>query len=315
MAARDRQRIDLLLVRLAVSVGLVALVLAWVEWREVGRSWLHVDPWLLAASAGVLLFSNVMGALQWWAFLRAAGIEIRWRGALHAYFVGLFFNNFLPSGMGGDAVKVYDVGWRSGRALETLAATVADRLLGLFVLTTIAVIALFFGETAQVLARSAILVWLIFGGLFLVALLIVLPALFRPFGALLRRLPERVRSPGVSILDQLRLLIRRPALMLRLSLLSLVIQFSRVLVHALTGLALGLQLPFAVYGTVVPVLGVLVNLPSINGVGIREGGGVLLFAEAGVAPEMAVSMQLLTYVVMVLLSLSGGVLFAVGRRR
>ncbi len=305
----------LLVARLAVSVVLIATVLAWVDWREVARSWLFAEPMLLLASAVVLLLSNLLGAMQWYCLLRASSIDISPLGACKAYFVGLFFNNFLPSGMGGDAVKVYDVGWRSGRAGDVLAATAADRLLGLVVLTALALVAMLGSGRMAELQRSAWLVWLFFGGLVGVVATIARPGLARPLKVLLPLVPAAIRQRGRGLFDRLHALIRRPRLVLPLALLSTAIQAARVAVHALTGLALGLKLPLSVYACVVPVLGVLINLPSINGVGIREGGGVLLFAEAGVRPEMAVSMQLLTYVVMVLLSLIGGVLFALGRRQ
>jgi uncharacterized membrane protein YbhN (UPF0104 family) len=304
------------LLRLLISAVLIGLLLAWVDWRQVTSGWLHADARLLLLSALVLLGSNLAGGVQWWLLLRAAAVEITLPAALRAYFVGLFFNNFLPSGMGGDAVKVYDVGWRSRRAGEVLAATVCDRLLGLVVLTTIAVVALLVADLGGQLGRSALLVWLFFG-----LLLVAIALLLHPIGLRLaervgRLLPgQAVVVHGLGLLARVRGLLARPGLMLQVVSVSVVVQFSRVMVHVLTGAALGLNLSLAVYATVVPVLGVLINLPSINGVGIREGGGVLLFAEAGVSPEMAVSMQLLTYVVMVLLSLIGGVLFAAGRRR
>ena len=298
-----------------MSAALIVWVLGSIDWRVVAQSWLLADRRLLIVSAGVLLLSNLLGGLQWFLFLRARSIDISPGGALNAYFVGLFFNNFLPSGMGGDAVKVYDVGWKTGRAGDVLAATVADRLLGLVVLTGLAVAAVAGSAQTAALDRSAWLVWLFFGGLVGLGIAIARPRLFRPLGFLLSFVPERIKPPSRGLFDRLHSLVRRPRLMLPLAVLSTLVQTLRVVVHALTGLALGLKLPFSVYATVVPVLGVLINFPSINGVGIREGGGVLLFAEAGVSPEMAVSMQLLTYGVMVLLSLIGGILFALGRRR
>ncbi len=314
MSARLRRWASLL-ARLTVSAALIAWVLSSIEWRVVAESWLLADRRLLIASGAVLLLSNLLGGAQWFLFLRARTIDISLGGALRAYFVGLFFNNFLPSGMGGDAVKVYDVGWRTGRAGDVLAATVADRLLGLVVLTGLAVVAVVAAEQTAELQRSAWLVWLFFVGLAGLGIAIARPSLLRPLGFLLPLVPDRIKAPSRGLFERLHSLVRRPRLLIPLTALSTLIQTLRIVVHALTGLALGLKLPFSVYAAVVPVLGVLINLPSINGVGIREGGGVLLFAEANVSPEMAVSMQLLTYGVMVLLSLIGGVLFALGRRR
>lgn len=301
--------------RWLVSVGLVWGLVVWVDWRAIAAGWRAADPWLLAGSAMVLFSSNVLGAFQWHLLLRAMGIDLRLARTLQAYFVGLFFNNFLPSGMGGDVVKVYEVGWREGKAGPVLAATVADRLLGLFVLTGWAVGAAALGDGTSELRRSSLLIWAFFAGLILVGLAIAFPVLFRPFSAALRRVSESLGERVDVLVARLRELRFKPGLLVRLGFLSALIQLARILVHALTGAALGIDLPLSVYLTVVPVLGILVMLPSINGIGIREGGGVLLFAEAGLRADEAVSMQLLTYIVMVSLSLVGGVIFALGRGR
>lgn len=304
----------LLLVRLGISVVLVWLVLRWVDWRQVALAWADVDPLPLVGSASLLLFSNVLGAIQWHLLLRACGVHVPASSSMRAYFVGLFFNNFLPSGMGGDAVKVWDVGWKEGKTGETVAATVADRFIGMCVLTALAVVTLFCLPEAASLRRSALLSLGVFSLLLVLVALVLLPAAEVPLRRGIARLPGRIAAPTDALYARGRALSGRPLFLLGLVALSAVIQGSRVFVHAWTGAALGIDLPLGVYLTIVPVLGVLVMLPSINGIGIREGGGVLLFGEAGLDATSAVSMQLLTYVVMVALSLIGGVFFALGRR-
>ena len=60
----------------------------------------------------------------------------------------------------------------------------------------------------------------------------------------------------------------------------------------------------------VPLLGLIMMLPiTINGLGLREGVGILLFARIGFSEEEAFLMEFITYVVMVGISLIGGVLF------
>ena len=310
----DRRSLRLLLARLGISMLLVWVVLRWVDWRQVAAAWADVDPLPLVASASILLLSNVLGAFQWHLLLRACGVNVSTTSSMRAYFVGLFFNNFLPSGMGGDAVKVWDVGWKEGRTGETLAATVADRFIGMCVLTALAVVTLFWLPEAAALRRSAMLSLGVFAFLLLLVASVLLPAAEGPLRRVLSRLPARIAGPMDALYSRGRALSARPLFLLGLVVLSVLIQGARVFVHAWTGAALGIDLPLGVYFAIVPVLGVLVMLPSINGIGIREGGGVLLFGEAGLDPASAVSMQLLTYVVIVALSLIGGVFFALGRR-
>ena len=65
-----------------------------------------------------------------------------------------------------------------------------------------------------------------------------------------------------------------------------------------------------VYFLFVPVLAALVSLPiSLNGLGVREGAGVVLFQSAGMTREQAFTVPFLTYLISVMISLLGGLIF------
>jgi uncharacterized membrane protein YbhN (UPF0104 family) len=83
-------------------------------------------------------------------------------------------------------------------------------------------------------------------------------------------------------------------------------------VHALVAHALGLQVPLLYFFLFVPLLAVIVSLPiSFNGIGVREGAGIVLFGLVGVGRAQAFSFQFLTYLVMVAVSMLGGLVFLV----
>src|SRR6185436_16735980 len=84
---------------------------------------------------------------------------------------------------------------------------------------------------------------------------------------------------------------------------------ARILVHALVARALGLKIDLAYFFLFVPLLAVIVSLPiSFNGIGVREGAGVVLFGLVGVSRAQAFSLQFTTYLVAVAVSLLGGVI-------
>ena len=103
---------------------------------------------------------------------------------------------------------------------------------------------------------------------------------------------------------------------------STLVQISRIYVHDLVGLALGVRLSLTYYFLFVPILAALISLPiSLNGIGVREGAAVVLFQMAGLTREQAFSIPFLTYVISVLISLLGGLIFisrtprrAIGKR-
>ena len=84
----------------------------------------------------------------------------------------------------------------------------------------------------------------------------------------------------------------------------------RIGVHVLVARALGIHVPLAYFFLFVPLLAVIVSLPiSLNGIGVREGAGVVLFGLVGVAHSMAFTLQFTTYLVALAVSLIGGVVF------
>jgi hypothetical protein len=83
-----------------------------------------------------------------------------------------------------------------------------------------------------------------------------------------------------------------------------------VFVHVLVAHALGISLPITYFLLFVPLLAVIVSVPiSLNGIGVREGAGVVLFGLVGVGRAQAFSMQFTTYLVAVTVSLLGGLIF------
>jgi uncharacterized protein (TIRG00374 family) len=91
---------------------------------------------------------------------------------------------------------------------------------------------------------------------------------------------------------------------------SMLVQVGRILAHYLVGLALGVRVAMGYYFLFVPVLAALVSLPiSMNGLGIREGAGVVLFKMSGMTNEQAFAVPFLTYLASVLISLIGGLIF------
>jgi hypothetical protein len=101
--------------------------------------------------------------------------------------------------------------------------------------------------------------------------------------------------------------------MMKVALLTLSVQFLRILTHIIVGKSIGIEMSgwmplyFFIF---IPLLGIIMVLPvSINGLGIREGAGVLLFTSVGIPAEQALLVEFLTYLVMVTASLAGGVLF------
>jgi len=265
----------------------------------------------------VMLASNVLGAFQWNRLLATVGIRIPFWKVVAYYHVGLFFNNFLPANVGGDFARVVDAS-RSGAASRASAfsAVLMDRMIGtvalggLAVLTTLpamgelklstAWLVTFYGGVTAFFVLGVVMLWAI-----------VHPRFLRTLEALLGRIGLGRLKPALDDLSERLANFRgRPRLFRELFAVAAAVQVMRIGVHVLVARALGLHVPLPYFFLFVPLLAVIVSLPiSLNGIGVREGAGVVLFGLVGVSQSMAFTLQFTTYLVAVAISLLGGGVF------
>jgi hypothetical protein len=297
-------------VKVGVSATLMAFLLHKIPAREIVGLAARADRGLVLAATFVFLASNVAGWFQWHALLRAGGVGVHEARTFRFYFVGLFFNNFLPANIGGDAVKVYDLTRVGESPYRVIAVTLLDRLLGVFSLCLLALAA----DVALVM-RGAGTHHALYLGVFIACMI---PALgfyfFRPLGNWLRRSVLRLRALRLdhrmtAIIDQLSPFRGRRGLLMRLVLFSVVIQAMRVLTHVLVAMAIGVRVTpvtLAQFFVFIPLLSLAMIPPiTINGLGIREGLAILLFAEAGIQSADAFVIEFATYIISVAVSLLG----------
>jgi glycosyltransferase 2 family protein len=307
----SRYKVPLIAAKILLSVALFAYVVAKVSPKDIWATTRRADPTLLLVSAGLLFFSNLVGSWLWARLLRARGVDIPYRKAASYYFVGLFFNNFLPSNIGGDIARISDASKHATHVSPVFSATLMDRLIGVLSIAFVAVLASFAAiDRLHMVAIYAtiFLVFLVALGLFLsIFSRKVLMAFEWPFRVVGARGIEAVIS---RLMDDLHGFKNQGSALVVAIAASTLVQITRILVHYTVGLALGVRVAMGSYFLFVPVLAALVSLPiSLNGLGIREGAGVVLFQMAGMTNEQAFTVPFLTYLISVVISLLGGLIF------
>ncbi len=318
--ARARTRRALVTaLKLLVSLGLLGILFARTDltslWRSVRTASL---PWAMAA-LGLYLAQMLVGAWRWGLLLDAQHVSVRLRGLLSSYLVATFFNNFLPSNIGGDVIRIRDT---SGPAQsKTLAATVVlvDRGIGLLGLALVAAT----GATAAVGAGGSRAVpvlpsWLWTG--FLLAALVSAPAVLAPAGVgrLLQPLkvfhPEWVGGMISRLTDILGRFRERPASLLHAFAGAVVVQGLLVLFYAAVARSLNIPVALPHLAVIVPVSFVVQMLPvSVNGFGVREAAFSFYFARIGLPLESAMALSLGSTALVMLFSLSGAVVYVTRR--
>jgi uncharacterized membrane protein YbhN (UPF0104 family) len=297
--------------RLLGSLVLVG-VLAWrLDWRQVASAFAGLDVTLWLLALGLYLLTQGVSALRWQMLARTLGLGGRWRDYLGYFFIGMFFNLVLPTSVGGDVVRAWYLGRLDGpppplgRRTAAYLSVLADRVNGFVVLIAVACVA----ALCCPLPLPGPVAWAVASMGAAAALgLASLPAL--PW--LQKVLPVHPRL--TPILAGARLCLGDRRRLLIVSALSLVVQLANVVLAWLVGEALGLPIPPLYYGVFIPLVSLLTLLPvSLNGMGLRETGTMLLLDPLGVGAASAVTLSLLLFAVYTAASLGGGLFYLLGR--
>lgn len=304
---------------MAVSAGLIIYLLGRKSPGELAVYLKDIDPLLMVLAVLIFFSSSLLGAVQWHILLRAAGVDLPFGKTFRLYFTGLFFNNFLPANVGGDAVKIFDVVRTGNDPHKVFAVTLLDRVFGITGLCLLALGASIFLSAGGSASYDKIYILV-----FLACLVpIFLLALNKRISGSFRTIMGKIQWWGIGeridqVLSHLGGLINLRSMSIRLLALTLLIQALRVATHIFIGRSLGIDIStmsaihFFVF---VPLLGLIMILPvSINGLGLREGAGVVLFMQIGIGEELAVLMEFITYVVQVAVSLLGGIFFILRKK-
>src|SRR6266436_8301242 len=119
--------------QVVITAALLALLFRHFDWMSFRSALLRTSPWFYLASFGVLLAGQALYVFKWGLVLRAMKLRLPFWRLAEQYLLGIFFNNFLPTMIGGDAARVYYLGREEGYA--TVATSIfVDRGLGFLAL-------------------------------------------------------------------------------------------------------------------------------------------------------------------------------------
>lgn len=301
------RQLTLAAIKLGITASLIYWLLANADYVAIGAMLARVGSVLFISAIAVHISASCFTAMRWWLLLKHTGVQVGFMQVLPSYYLGLFFNNILPTGIGGDVVRTLHL-TRRGLSLKALAASmIVDRAIGLMamllVATTCAVFLPQVGLDAKTRSSALILLAACVGAIVLAA---------TPWaGALLKWLQKRYRQTKIrhGILDSALLCYSYrsdPGLMLLAALLSVVAQSLVILVYVLLGFGTGLTLPLATYFVIIPIVFVAAMLPiSLGGLGVREGTLVGLLIAFGADRQLAIGLSLLYLFVLWLSTLPG----------
>ena len=304
------RRYILLAVKLSVSIILLVVLFTKIDMVQVWQGAKQASlPWLLVALA-VFGASTVVAVWRWNLLLKMQHLDVSFPALLGTFLVSTYFNNFLPSNIGGDVIRIGDTARHMNS--KTLATTVVllDRILGLIALVFVAAL----GATAigRVHGGSSPIwpgwLWAAFlGGTAATAL-----SLFAPdaVGWMLRPLTvfhaDWVSNRITTLTAALGRFGEEPGVLVSAFAGAVVVQVTLVLYYFSVAYALHLDIALADLAVVIPMSFVVQLLPvSIGGFGVREAFFSYYFHRVGQPIEDAVLLSLVGTALLMLFSLSG----------
>jgi uncharacterized membrane protein YbhN (UPF0104 family) len=312
--ASSTRRYVLLALKISVSLVLLGVLFARID---VGRLWAsarNASLLWLSAALGLYLVNVLASIWRWHLLLRAQHVAIRRRSLLETFLIACFFNNFLPSNIGGDVIRIRETARPANS--KTLAATIVltDRLLGLMALVFVAAV----GATAVGVVHPSDApiwpVWLWAG--FLAGAAASAPAVLVPdgFGRLLRPLtvfhPEWVGNRIEKLTSALGRFRDSPSALAGCFAGALFVQGTMVVFYFAVADALHLNVALSDLSVIVPISFVVQMLPvSVSGFGVREATFSFYFTRIGQPIEAALLMSLMAQALIILFSLSGAALY------
>jgi hypothetical protein len=267
----------------------------------VGQAFARLRVGLWLAAVGLYVLSQVVSGLRWQLLARPLGFRRRLGPFVAYYFIGMYFNLFLPTSVGGDVVRAWYLDGGSGRRVAAFLSVFVDRLSGLLVLLGLACVAVAVCPVS-VPRWVVVSVWGTAGAA--VVGLLALPLLTDWSRRFARARP---------LADGVRFYLGRPGLLLRSAALSLGVQAANVVLVWLVGEAIGAPVPGPYYWILVPMVTLLTLVPlSLNGMGLREWGMVLFLRPLGVGAGTALSLAFLWFCVFTVSSLLGAAVYLWG---
>ncbi len=278
-----------------------------VDPQQIYQVFNKANIYLCSLALVLLVASNFISAYRWKLLAKVLGFDLSLFQYTQYYLMGLFFNLFLPSTIGGDFSRCYYLSKEKGTYTKALSSVLADRFIGISVLFLFASFGLIFAVQTNFIPG-------VFKIIIVAATIVIfgLVPFFPKFSTLLFKQSNFLFHLFNN--SSLSTYWKDKSLILATIAWSVVLQTVIVICHVIIGFAIGLtQIPFWYYFVFYPIVAVLAFIvPSINGLGIREWAYTYFLGLTGVASVDGITYAFIWLTLNTITSLLGGLIYLLG---
>ena len=287
------------LIRIIITIAILTLIFRNIEFQAVKEIILKANIKLLFLAIIFQLLSTLLAGYRWGQVMKKLQFGQKSAFYMRSYFKGSFFNQGLPTSIGGDAVRVLDVAGNGHRKRDAFIGVFIDRVLGLSGLLILNLVANYFLPGLLPEKLFLMINVIVLGGLIgFIAFIYIHKIKFLYKGRLLTYI-LRVSEHLNNILHN------ASAISFHLVIGVLIHLFSIINIY-FVGQSVGLEYDLLTIAVIVPPVILLTLIPiSLAGWGIREGAMIGLFGLIGAAAANVLSMSILYGIILIIASLPG----------
>jgi len=302
--------------RIIISAGLIVYLITtqFKDFKTIASTLKDISIPLILLSFSTHIYGIWITAYRWQTLLKTQNIRLSVLSLSSSTLIGQFFNNFLPTSIGGDVYRAYDVTKKTGFPMSSsISVLVVERLSGIIASAVFATAALFLGFTT-IGGKSIIIPILIF----LVISVIIFFLILNPNILGIRKLAKKIKFLE-KILEKLKNVYntfltfkKYKWVLIKVLLYSLTLQFAVIVNYWLASRSLGINLDLTAFIFIVPVVSIIAMLPiSLGGIGVREGSLVFIMVSLGAQNAKAAMCSLLLFAMLLIMGIIGGLIYAI----
>lgn len=306
MTTKTRNKLLNLIARIAISIIMLLLLITKIDFHEIIKSLINTNHTVLIIGVVIYLLAQFINAYKWKLIANNAGFSNKLREYTDYYFVGLFFNLFLPTTVGGDISKAYYLSKHDlqNRKAPAIYSVLAERYSGVVIIVWVGTIALFMPIGSPVPAVFKILM-----SMLSILIFIVTPA-FPSFWMQYFKRKKWVRT----MLRDIRAYWSNPRLVVKVIYWSTMYHMLVLGIHMLLGNAMEINIPVEYYIMAYSMAAMAGFLPvAFNGIGPREWAYVYFLSFAGVKESDALIFSVFWFGIMLFSSLFGAIFYLKGQ--
>lgn len=283
-----------LLIKLTISTGLIYVVFSKVDFSQLRDNILSINPYYLPLIVVLFFINYLVSSIRWRSLILKNRDHVSVPYLTRLYFIGAFFNNFMPTSIGGDVYKILVLSKRIESRSHAFVSTFMERFTGIIALAFISITVFSLG----------------LGKYFPLPLIWFVLAIY--FGVIVLNFLSRHLSFADKVFSALREYKSHHGVLVFAMVTSLVVQIVAVLTQYFIFIGLGVGVPWQFVFLVLPLITIAgFFIPSLNGLGVQDALYIGFFGMLGVPEAVSLTASVVYHFLRLLISLLGGLFYVV----